>query len=109
MTGWQQFALEATPWVAKVTFFAALGFIAGYSVLARWWRTSIGWTIVLLDLVIAVLLIPDMLLELFGINVTGDEFWTLFVLIAIACVPLIIAWRFTILARAQWRHRKDPR
>jgi hypothetical protein len=108
MPGWQQFALEATPWVTKVTFFSAIAFVAGYSLLAPWWRRSIGWTIVLLDLVIAVLLLPDMLLDLLGIDVEGSEFWTLFVLAVIACVPLIIAWRFVILARAQWKHRKDP-
>jgi hypothetical protein len=103
---WQQFAADASPWVAKVTFFTAVAFILGYTILAPWWRRSIGWTLVLLDFVIAVLLVPDMLRLLLGINVTGSEFWTFTTLGAIAAVPLIITWRFILLARAQWRGRK---
>lgn len=102
---WQAFVIAVTPYVAESAFFAGLLFIAAYSLLAKWWSTPVGITIVLLDLMIDLVLLPDMLLYLFGVNVTGSEFWTFLVLGAIAAVPLIILWRLAILLKVQLGHR----
>ena len=107
--GWEEWVQQVTPYVAEAAFFSGIGFIVAYTFLARWWRSSIGITIVLLDLMIALVLLPDILLYLFRVSVAGSEFWTFLVLGAFAAVPLIILWRFCILLRAQLhgRDRED--
>jgi hypothetical protein len=103
--GWETFVVAVTPYVAEAAFFAGVAFIAAYTLLAKWWKTPVGVSIVLLDLMIALILLPDMLLYLLDINVTGSEFWTFLVLGALAAVPVIIMWRLVILVRLQLRGR----
>jgi hypothetical protein len=102
--GWAEWGAEVAPYVAEAAFFSAVAFIAAYTILAKWWQTSLGITIVLLDLMIAVTLFPDILSSLFGVSVAGSEAFTFTTLGAIAAVPVIIAWRFAILLRAQLGH-----
>jgi len=77
-------------------FFAGLLFIAVYSVLAPWWRYSIGRSIVALDTAITLVLLPGVLHILFGVNNLAGHFWTWFALVTFGSVPLIILWRLVI-------------
>lgn len=106
LAGWEQFALSAAPYVAEAAFAAALLFIVAYTILTRWYTSSIGITIVLLDLMICVTLLPGVLQYVFHVSVTGSEFWTFLSLGAVAAVPLIIMWRLVILLQVQLRHRE---
>ena len=102
--GWEAFAREASPYVTGAAFFAGLLFVATYTALARWWKSPLGITIVLLDLMISLALLPGMLALVFGVGVAGSEFWTLLTLAALAGVPVIIMWRLGILVKAQLGH-----
>lgn len=100
MNGWTQVAGEVE---LLATFFSALVFIAAYSLLAPWWRYSIGRTIVALDAAVALTLLPQTLHMLFGVHVLSDIRWAWFTLVTFGAVPVVILWRLWIFWRIQRR------
>jgi len=86
------------------TFWTALAFCAGVSVFWPWWKTDLGWTIVLKTLCLAIILLPYELRTLFHVD-NGATGFQWMATIAFAAIPLIIAWRFAVILAIQ---RYDP-
>lgn len=100
MSGWIETVAEAE---TLITFFMAIIFVAIYSLLASWWKHSIGITIAMLDIVIAMTLLPSTLHLLFGFHVITNVHWSYFTLSVFALVPMIILWRIIIFWRIKQR------
>ena len=85
-------------------FWAALIFISTYTVLAPWWRTSIGRTIVAMDAGIMLTLLPAVLHLYLGVS-EGSPSYAWFTLCAFLLVPSSILWRTWVMVRV---HRLRP-
>lgn len=90
-----------------VAFFAALGFILLYTIVAPWWKSALGWSIVALDGSIALTLLPSVIHHWAGVSTADAPVFAWFTVGAFALVPMVIAWRAWILVRLQIRHRQD--
>lgn len=91
-----------------VTFVCSLAFIVLYSVLAPWWRYSIGRSIVALDGALSLTLLPSVVHHMFGFRSAADPFFAWFTVGAFALVPCVIVWRAVIIVRMQRTGVKDP-
>jgi hypothetical protein len=105
---WQQFVADYGQIITTVAFFAAIAFIILYTVLAAWWRSSLGRSIVALDAAVALTVAPSVLHFLFGVTSLQSETFAYFTLGAFTCIPLIIVWRGWMLWRLQVGSRKGP-
>jgi hypothetical protein len=93
--------------VVLFAFFSAVLFIAGYTVLARWWKSAIGWARISLDFGIAMALSPSFLNMIFGVHVDGSPAFAWYAIAAIAFVGLVSLWNLGIVVRLQLRgHRR---
>ncbi len=106
--------------LVHVTFWVSAAYIAGVSTFWPWWKTDLGWTIVLEAAAIMVVLLPFELHALFGLDPGGLAF-TWLRLAAFAAVPVILVWRFVVTlviqlldpppvkrsgARQRWKQRR---
>jgi hypothetical protein len=87
--------------VVLFAFFSAVTFIAGYTLLAKWWRSEIGWARISLDFGIAMALSPSFLHMVFGVHVDGSPAFAWYAIGAIAFVGLVSLWNLWIVARKQ--------
>lgn len=111
--------------LVQVVFWVCLQFCVTVSLFWPWWKTDLGWTIVLKTACIAALLLPANLSIVFGINVMTPAWqWTGAVLLGL--VALIVLWRQVVIwvlqsydppptkdarsaagrARLRWKQRK---
>lgn len=87
-------------------FFAGIGFILVYTVLAPWWRYPVGRTVVALDSALVAITLPQTLHALFGIHVVTNVNWAWFTVITFALVPITIIWRTAVFVQVQRRSRQ---
>ena len=90
-----------------VTFCTSIAFIAIYTLLAPWWQSMIGRSIVALDAALSLTLLPSVIHHLFGATSAESTFFAWFTLTAFAMVPCVIVWRAVILIRIQLRGKPD--
>ena len=98
-----QFLADASEWVVQGAFWCSLAFIAWYSILAPWWRSSVGRAIIALDTAIALATLPSTIGLIFGAEVVASRFFQWLTVCAFACIPVITIWRCVIVWRLQ-RH-----
>jgi hypothetical protein len=98
-----QFLRVASEVVIQAAFWSALGFIAWYSLLARWWEYSVGRAIVAMDSAIALATFPTVLGLIFGASVVASPFYTWLTVAAFAAIPVITTYRGVIVWRIQRR------
>lgn len=103
MTAWMQ---ELGQYVVMFAFISSLVFMAGYTALAKWWRSEIGWARISLDFGIAVALSPTFIHVIFGIHVDNSPAFAWYAISAIAFVGCVSLWNLAIVARAQLERRK---
>lgn len=82
-------------------FWSAIAFIVGYTALAPWWRSAIGWARVSLDFGIALALSPTLIHLLFGIRVEDDIVFAWYQIGAICFVGLVSLWNLVLVIRLQ--------
>ena len=87
--------------VVMFAFISALVFMAGYTVLAKWWRTAIGRARISLDFGIAMALSPTFLHMVFGVHVDDSPVFAWYVIASIAFVGLVTLWNLVIVAKSQ--------
>lgn len=87
-------------------FFSSVLFMAGYSFLAKWWRTEIGRARISLDLGIALALSPAFLHMAFGIEVDNSTAFGWYTICAIVFVGLVSLWNLAIVARVQTKRQR---
>jgi drug/metabolite transporter (DMT)-like permease len=92
--------------VVLFAFISALVFMAGYTVMAPWWRTAIGRARISLDFGIAVALSPTFLHLMFGIRVENSVFFDWYQICAIAFVGCVSLWNLVIVAKSQLERRE---
>jgi hypothetical protein len=94
--------------VVMFAFCSAVLFMAGYTLLAKWWKSTIGWARISLDFGIAMALSPAFLHMAFGIHVDGSPLFAWYDIAAIAFVGFVSLWNLAIVIRAQLRgHRRS--
>lgn len=91
--------------VVLAAFFAAILFLVVYSLVAPWWRTSIGRALVIMDIGIALAMLPLFLKFAFDLS-TADLFFAWLQIGSIGLVAISTLWRSWIVARVQWRERQ---
>lgn len=106
---WQHFVAVYGEIVTLSAFFSAVAFVALYSILAAWWRTALGRSIVALDTAVAMTVAPSVLHFLFGVTSLKSETFAYFTLAAFSAIPLIIVWRGWMLWRLQVNGRQPHR
>jgi hypothetical protein len=91
--------IEAGVWFA---FSCTVLFVSVYSVVDRWWRHDVGWTMVGLDFALSMILFPSVLHYTAGLNLSHPFFlWYYFVSLIVA--GLITLWRGWVVCRVQVR------
>lgn len=97
--------------VVLFAFISALLFIAGYTVMAPWWKSEIGWARISLDFGIAMALSPAFLHMAFGVRVDNSVVFDWYTIGAIAFVGCVSLWNLFLVARVQTKRqrRQDDR
>lgn len=95
------FIAAATRDMVVAAFFASLVFIAAYSALASWWRSSIGRALVAMDGSLALTLAPLAAHQVFGLTTTASAGFAWYYLVSISLVAASTLWRTWIIYRAQ--------
>lgn len=95
-TDWLTLAFK----VAVIAAFLSIAaFVAVYSRLAPWWRNPIGQTIVVKDVIIAILLVPSILSLFFHLNRITSEAAGWFDVTLIAAITPVMLWRIHVWRR----------
>lgn len=94
--------------VAQVTFWSCWAFAALSSVFWPWWKTQLGWSIMLKTIAIGLALLPSELMIWLGRAYVARQAWLQwFTVGAVAVIPLILAWRLIVIYRYQ-RNSRPP-
>lgn len=93
--------------VLNATFWGCWVFVAVTSFYWPWWKTELGWSITVKSVAIALALVPAELRFWFpAYRETPPLEWLS--ISAVGAVPLILAWRATVIWRYQRNGRKEP-
>lgn len=99
---WMQFVLTFDAWWSTSTFCVAVFFITAYSLMAKWWTTPLGTTLVGLDAAVGITVFPEFLDHVFGISILNDRATGIVLILALTCVPFIILYRTWVLYKVQY-------
>jgi hypothetical protein len=102
-----QLLADLTHDVVVVAFFASVAFVATYTALARWWKSEIGRALVMLDSGLALALAPAVLHRAFGLALSESLGFAWYYFGSLTVVALAIIWRTVIVAKTQWRGRRN--
>lgn len=86
--------------LVQAGFWVSLAFVLVVSTYWPWWKTDVGWTIILEAVGLGLLLMPSTTGLEFGWN-TSDLFWQWFVAICFTFVFVIMPWRAVVIWRRQ--------
>lgn len=92
--------------VVLFAFFSAIAFVLGYTAMAKWWKSDIGWARISLDFAIAMALSPAFLHVAFGVHVDDSVGFAWYSIGAIALVGCVGLWNLALVAREQLRGRR---
>lgn len=92
--------------VVVFAFISALLFIVGYTVLARWWKSEIGWARISLDFGIAVALSPTIIHIITGVRIVNSAVFGWYTIGAIAFVGSVSLWNLFLVARVQSKRQR---
>jgi hypothetical protein len=92
---------------ALTAFFSTIVFITGYTVLAPWWRYSVGRAIVSLDGALFATLLPTFLRLVFHVN-NHVFFYAWFTIVSLFLVAATTLWRLMTLSRVQHHASQAP-
>lgn len=87
-------------------FFTSILFVVGYSLMAPWWEHKVGWSAVMLDITLGLVLLPTSLHLLFGMATTG-LFFTWYRCLSLFAVSLVTLWRLELVRMAQAEMVRD--
>lgn len=87
-------------------FWCAVAFMVGYTALAKWWKSAVGWARISLDFGIAVALSPTMIHVVTGISIENNVAFAWYQIGAIVFVGFVSLWNLALVARIQLRHWK---
>jgi hypothetical protein len=102
-----QTAATYDEWAPVAACAAAVIFLIGYSVLAKWWRHPEGQAVASLDVCLVIALTPSVLHQLFGLSVL-HLWYAWYYGSSIYLVALITLWRLAVVASIQ-RQAAGPR
>lgn len=88
-------------------FFSSVVFLAGYSLLAPWWRYRVGRAVASLDIGLILALAPGTLNYMFGLRIYGAPYlwYACFSLLLVAGITL---GRLLVIYRIQRSAQRDP-
>lgn len=101
-----QFLTGLVTWTIVGVFFISLVFVPVVSSFWSWWRTAFGQSLVLLEVLIALTLLPATVKRLFGLD-AGTRFDLWFTVVALWLVGITIIGRAWVLYKIQ-RGGIDP-
>ena len=89
-------------WAVLYAFGCSLLFLIGVSLIWKWWRSLAGRAMVLLDVMLALALLPSAIHQVFGLSLISEAFaWYYFG--SLVSVGTTILWRLRVVWRVQ-RH-----
>lgn len=97
--------ITAGVWFA---FACTLAFVAVYSLVDRWWRHEVGWTMVLMDFALFLMLLPSMVHFVFGWTLS-DAGFAYYYAATLFTAGLITLWRGWVVCRVQVRGLRERR
>lgn len=97
--------IEAGVWFAAA---CTVLFVSVYSVVDRWWRHDVGWTLVLMDFALFLILLPPLLHYTTGLNTT-HPFFSYYYAATLFTSGLITLWRGWVVCRVQVRGLRERR
>lgn len=89
-----------------LAFAASIAFVVGYSVLAPWWEHKVGWSVVLLDITLTLVLTPGVIHLLFNVPTTGI-FFVWYRCLSLFAVAAVTLWRLALVKIAQDEMRRE--
>lgn len=92
--------------VVLFSFITALMFIGGYTLLADWWKSEIGWARISLDFGIAVALSPTFVHVVFGVHIENSPAFAWYTIGAVFFVGLVSLWNLALVARVQSKRQR---
>lgn len=88
-------------------FWCAIAFLVGYTALAPWWKSEIGWARVSLDLAVALALSPTMIHVVTGARIENSVGFAWYQIGAIVFVGFVSLWNLALVVKAQvTNHRR---
>jgi hypothetical protein len=97
-----QFLSDVSAWVVLTSFWVSFLFIPLVSTFWPWWRTPFSKSLMFMEALIPVALLPGALRRMFGISLLNIGFlW--FEITAVALITPAIAWRIY----ATWKLQRD--
>jgi hypothetical protein len=100
-----QLVTDLTSDVVMVAFLASVLFVAAYSALAPWWRSSIGRALVVMDAGLTLTLAPSVLHRVLGVTISASLPFAWYFCASLAIVAGSTLWRTWIMSRTQWQVR----
>lgn len=88
-------------------FWCAVLFMVGYTAVAKWWKSEIGWARISLDFGIALALSPTMIHVVSGARIENSVGFAWYQIGAIAFVGFVSLWNLALAVRTQMRHWKN--
>jgi hypothetical protein len=101
-----QLLMDISNILVQLVFWLCVGFVAGTSTFWPWWKTDLGWNIILKTAIIADILLPVNLHILFGINIR-TLFWQWWGVVNFGAIGVVVTWRFAVLWTIQ-RYNPPP-
>jgi hypothetical protein len=92
--------------VIQFAFWSAVAFMVGYTLLANWWKSQVGWARISLDFGIALALSPSAIHWLFGARIDNSPGFAWYTIGAIALVGLVSLWNLALVAGIQFKRRR---
>lgn len=89
-------------------FACTLAFVGVYSLVDRWWRHEVGWTMVGLDFALFLILLPPVLHFTTGLN-TSRPWFAWYYAATLFTSGLITLWRGWVVCRVQVRGLRERR
>lgn len=86
-------------------FFSGIAFMVGYTAMAKWWQSEIGWARISLDFGLSMALSPTFIHVAFGTHIENSQLFAWYTISAIFFVGLVALWNLAIVARVQYKRQ----
>jgi ABC-type multidrug transport system permease subunit len=96
-------------WSETIGFLSMAAFITQYTFLGKWWKNSIGLTIVTEALAIMLVLFPSMLHIYLGVNTDNNPLFAWYTLVSFTLIPVIFISRIVSFELIRRRLKKVGR
>lgn len=95
-------------WDIYAAFIIPLLFPVAIAYIWPWWKDELGWTMVLVDLLLSAALLPSFLHRALGVPINTYVFQWI-VVISVGLIPIVIIWRTIVVFKTQKQAVREVR